>query len=699
MIACVAVLVQCIVAQAIVSQSNSHIVMKRAKPSSSSSGDCYSDLPIRVGKRLLIQGSTSKSALANTLHVLHEEGMLNIDGDHTVDSFRKNLQHAAEDTAKNACTPYGHILQKMHIGHKQLREWEFVHPFAYLSQLTKCSAAFASLMRDAILTFSTLSVIIYVDEIHPGNPLHADVTRKLECIYWTFAEFPQHILQRAECWLIFGVIRSNIVHDMLGDISGLMRKVLNVFWPSNGASLLTGIVVSIGYETQQVLTATFGGFLGDEKGLKEIYDIKGAAGKRPCPECANVEQFGTEDDRSVRTVGPDIVPISEPLYEKLVLHTNDTWWELIDNLAASYAVTGKTAFEKMQTQLGVNYNPYGLWHDTHLRQSVLRPMQNYLRDPMHTCVSRGVVNSAIYLFLVVSNTIIPLETYENFAKEFHVPSGLPKPKPAWFTIDTMDPESLSMHVFASEMLGMLPIIVAVAREVLAQAIPDHVRCLELLFKLVSIIQLGPDTAMKYVKILAKLVRDHAVLWKHLYKDFGIKPKWHHLLHIPHDGRKVNKILSCFVTERKHKDTKSAATWVFRYIEHTVTANMVNRQCERMIEADAIFAKMRLEKSSPHEHVKGLVVSHHAVLHCGTVKTSDVVYIDSRGVGIVKCFYNKADEFIVQADMLASTSNKYIFSTIAPSTEFHPCSSVIAPLCWFQRLPNEIRVILPVVVDL
>ena len=63
-----------------------------------------------------------------------------------------------------------------------------------------------------------------------------------------------------------------------------------------------------------------------------------------------------------------------------------------------------------------------------------------------------------------------------------------------------------------------------------------------------------------------------------------KPKLHHMHHVVDGMEGLGKLLSCFVCERKHKTVKYAAPHVFRHIEHTVLAHVINRQCHQFMGA-------------------------------------------------------------------------------------------------------------------
>ena len=75
---------------------------------------------------------------------------------------------------------------------------------------------------------------------------------------------------------MFGVVRSALVAEVSGKLSGLMSKVLLVFFAERGHSFTRGIVVNIPPASAIVITAVFMGFLADLLAHKHILDWKGA---------------------------------------------------------------------------------------------------------------------------------------------------------------------------------------------------------------------------------------------------------------------------------------------------------------------------------------------------------------------------------------------------------------------------------------
>lgn len=94
-------------------------------------------------------------------------------------------------------------------------------------------------------------------------------------------------------------------------------------------------------------------------------------------------------------------------------------------------------------------------------------------------------------------------------------------------------------------------------EVLASTgiLPQHQRCLELLARILEIVQLG-DRANLHLSELTVAIAEHAELCRAIY-PYAAKPKFHYLFHVPDCIRRFGN-LNCFGTERKHKKLKSLA---------------------------------------------------------------------------------------------------------------------------------------------
>ena len=71
-----------------------------------------------------------------------------------------------------------------------------------------------------------MRIIIYIDELCPGTPFRPEKSRTLQAIYWAFADWPQHVLQRTAAWPVSGTVRSTIVEMLPGGVAGFLHRVL-----------------------------------------------------------------------------------------------------------------------------------------------------------------------------------------------------------------------------------------------------------------------------------------------------------------------------------------------------------------------------------------------------------------------------------------------------------------------------------------
>ena len=157
-----------------------------------------------------------------------------------------------------------------------------------------------------------------------------------------------------------------------------------------------------------------------------------------------------------------------------------------------------------------------------------------------------------------------------FSKAFRLPrsrSANRKASEQWFADRTKGEHN--MKAFASEQLGTGPIVNCFLQDVVSPMgiMPDHCRCFALLEELLSLLSAGADSAVAYIDRITRIIDDHGALYAQLYPD-QVRPKFHHVYHIPEGMLHLNKLLSCFVLERKHRSTKDAAEKCFRFIEYS-----------------------------------------------------------------------------------------------------------------------------------
>ena len=222
---------------------------------------------LKADRRLVAISSAPKSAIASILAQLHADGEL-ADGSlrgSSTESVRKHLGRSVAALADTP-TPYGPLVQNMVLPTSPPFSWPDIHPMALVFYLSSISSSFTRVLSECA-TSQGLRIVLYIDEYRPGNILRPDKGRATQNIFWVFTGWPQWLLSRVDAWMLFGCLRSSVLASLPGGTSNLMRRVLKVFFsPSGGPNIETGLVL----HPSTFMQATFAGFLGDEKGLKDM---------------------------------------------------------------------------------------------------------------------------------------------------------------------------------------------------------------------------------------------------------------------------------------------------------------------------------------------------------------------------------------------------------------------------------------------
>ena len=204
--------------------------------------------------------------------------------------------------------------------------------------------------------------------------------------------------------------------------------------------------------------------------------------------------------------------------------------------------------------------------------------------------------------------------------------------------------------------------------------------------------------MKYTDRLRRLLKMHHTLYRMLYPG-AAKPKFHHLLHIVDNMLFIGRLLSCFVTERKHREAKKSALHVFRCMEHTVLVDMINRQCEHIVSDANLFIKSFLVNPK-RVTTDGITLfrSLKAILHCGEIRNEDIVWLESGVVGKVVCFWQTmhASEFSVQLETYARSdaADDTLFSDAHAIADFADATTIIDACIWAHKSAGVMRVLKP-----
>jgi hypothetical protein len=223
---------------------------------------------------------------------------------------------------------------------------------------------------------------------------------------------------------------------------------------------------------------------------------------------------------------------------------------------------------------------------------------------------------------------------------------------------------------------------------------DVFECVKLLHYICGILATGTDKPMEHIDTLKMLMAKLHALYVKL--DWACKPKMHHMHHIIDSMLWLGKCLSCFVTERKHRQVKDAALYVFRYMEHTVVVDVVNQHCEQIASGHDLFSQMFLVEPRECLLQPGLATSRRAVLECGMVAKGDVVFFTDMVCGAVLAFFDISDVLFVEVRLMPAVSDDRSLRTdVQTETSFKECRSIVDSCIWHStEQAGIVRVCVP-----
>ena len=440
-----------------------------------------------------------------------------------------------------------------------------------------------------------------------------------------------------------------------------------------------------GRDRASLIRCRFGGFLADEKALKEIFGIKGAGGSKPCIACSNLVQFIDADvvDGS-RFVGPDVVD-----HRLLQYHDSDSIYAIVDKLRSAHGAAKKGTLERLEQAYGVNYVPQGLLFDDELR-SIIRPVDHYIRDPMHMLLSTGVAGTeTARLVAAIVEEGIGYQHLQSYISVFTLPHTHGKAPVELLCAHRVSTDH--MRCFASELLTLVPLLLAFMEDVMVPLglLMDQYRCYLSLVRILQICSFAPRKAAQVSAELKASIVDHHTRYRVLYPEY-IKPKFHMLLHCHENVDYLGMLLSCFVTERKHRSVKRAAVWTFANFETTLVVDVLQRDIEYLRGGNAFARESLINPVDCH----GLTTATEAQLPGGAVHRGDLVACRGHRVIELDRFWQGKEGIVAQGRSLLVVNPAC--PTVWRRSEdivFVPSEEVIMPLSSAPR-KHDLRLILP-----
>jgi hypothetical protein len=262
-----------------------------------------------------------------------------------------------------------------------------------MHKCTQECPAYNALLGSVALTASPeLSIIFYLDEVTPGDPLKPDLKRKFYAYYISFAEFGPEVLFKEEVWLTVAVLRTTMLDGVQAGVSGATRQLLHQMFLGDVPNFTTGVAIDLKHLGAKLFRGRLRHFIADAAALKYLFDIKGASGLKNCIECRNCWKKGHGVDY------PNAVTVacSDPsLYER---RTDDDLYATYDFIQSQHGVVGPTRFKLLQISAGINYIPGGMLSAHDLRD-IVRPISQKCDDWPHVFFQNGTFQLELQLLL------------------------------------------------------------------------------------------------------------------------------------------------------------------------------------------------------------------------------------------------------------------------------------------------------------
>ena len=285
----------------------------------------------------------------------------------------RNSMREARDLQLTEETPYGSMLHKLTCDRTDgsTADLTIISPFAMLYIATLRCKGFEQLIRRTIAAHPPSyerpwRLIVYSDEIIPGNVIAARNVRKLWVLYWSFFEFGVANLSEEDAWFCIAAERTDRVKQLEGGMAQVFGQVLQYLFapgvPEDGVvkhSLKDGGVrLRFAHGSHVRIFAELFMILQDGGAHKQVFCVKGDAGLKQCIECRNfyAKDHGVVDEEA----GEGILTCASVLGDEMDFATDDEVRRTVQRLAEFKLTLTDKLFKLREMSCGFNHNRYNL---------------------------------------------------------------------------------------------------------------------------------------------------------------------------------------------------------------------------------------------------------------------------------------------------------------------------------------------------
>ena len=485
----------------------------------------------------------------------------------------RNSMREARDSVMQAETPYGRVLQHLTVIDMDdtPQRIPIADPFASLWYFIKEGGpdGFRDFLKHALLEHpptpdNPWSIIMYTDEVTPGNVLSLLNTRRFHAIYWSFMELGATALSREDCWFTIMIEFSTWVNTMHAGLSQVFKQCIKQFFQPGGFNFATSGILLEFPDGDIRLWAKLGGVLQDGGAHKYVWHLRGDGASKYCVLCKNLftDQSNVVDEDGSNLLRCNIINLKDLVPETgAMLRTNARYLASEANIAVG-------RFVRLQQSLGLTYHKHALLLD-HELDAVFDPCETYQHDSMHGLYVDGAVNLVVYLLFETCIRELGMDVYRTFSDYVSTwiwPARIQDAQLAnIFDANRAEKHRKTQHIKcqASDMLSLMGVLCHFAKTVLTAAGSDNEDCVSAISAFLALVQVCELVAdsVRYDVLPAELLGKVHHFLELFVAAFGyewLTPKMHWLLHYAEALLKNKRLFNCFCLERKHKVPKRYA---------------------------------------------------------------------------------------------------------------------------------------------
>lgn len=515
-------------------------------------------------------------------------------------------------------------------------------------------------LREPCSMLAPFSLVVYADEVVPGNVLRLDNARKIFCVYITIKEIGPSFLKSEHMWVPVAAIRTTRIKHASGEISACMKVLMERMFIHDRVRE-QGVLLDLQISGAQPVVFYFqlGNAIADGDAYRAMWAAKGASGKLPCLLCKNILKDADDIPRG-STYLRHMSCSSPDLFDAA---SDADIWEKADVLTLNSG-GAKTKLQQMQKVFGLNFSPHGILFDKPLR-TYIRPASCITFDSMHALVSNGIVEVETgHLLGQLRNIGCTWDQLRSFfaanwryckanGSTTIAKAAMSKARQTAFE------KSGEFKSGASEMLQVFPLLLHFLFTVVKPtgALAAEIASYHALGCLLSATRRGKNGEDVQAELKAAATA-HADLYAAAY-GAGVKPKHHYTQHLSGQVGRDGVIIDAFVGERKHRMIKMLAQDIknTKDFERSLLQRVICYQLDRLQDPhalrDYLHAPQEFQDLAILEGCRQSFVSSTMVWTGILIGTDDCLFLDGFLHEIVACA-TLDDAFAVIANVYVKT---------------------------------------------